>query len=58
MNQLPSRLPLNQQHDMRLETAGYLANFRLIPDDKEAGEWNVVADVYTTSAEIGYSGPP
>jgi len=55
VSQLPNRLPLNQQHDMRLETAGYLENFRLVPDDEEDGEWNVVADVYTTSTEIGRS---
>lgn len=52
---LPDRLPLNQQHDMRRDTAGYIENIRLVPDDKDTGEWNVIADVYTTSTEIGKS---
>lgn len=48
----PERLPLNQHHDMRKETLGYLENFRLLQSVNEADEWNVVADIYITSDDI------
>ena len=48
----PQRMPLNQQHDMRKETLGYLENFRLVPSASEADEWNVIADIYITSDDI------
>lgn len=37
---------------MRLETLGYFENFRIVPDEQEPGEWNVIADVYFTTENI------
>lgn len=48
----PPRMPLNQQHDMRKETLGCLENFRIVPSASEAGEWDVIADIYITSDDI------
>ncbi len=52
LSHYPQRMPLNQQHDMRKETLGYLENFRLVPSAAEANEWNVIADIYITSDDI------
>ena len=52
IERLPSRVPLNQHHDMRLETLGYLENLRLVPCVDEPDEWNVIADIYITSESV------
>jgi hypothetical protein len=52
LSSYPQKMPLNQQHDMRKETLGYLENFRLIPSVNETDEWNVIADIYITSDDI------
>ncbi len=48
----PARSPLNQQHDMRLETVGYLENFRVVQDTEDESEWNVIADVFLTKGDL------
>lgn len=40
------RQPLHQQHDLSLPVIGYIENFRVTPDDANAGEWHLVGDVY------------
>lgn len=52
LSKSPQRLPLNQQHDMRKKSLGYLENFRLVPSANEADEWNLIADIYITSDDI------
>ncbi|WP_027370109.1 hypothetical protein [Desulfovermiculus halophilus] len=46
------RIPLHQHHDMRLETLGYLKNFKVVPDEESSGEWLLKADVYFSCETI------
>jgi len=46
------RLPLNQQHDMRKETIGYIENYRVVPDENHPGEWLLKGEVYYTCENI------
>jgi len=46
------RIPLNQQHDMRRESIGYIENFKVVPDKSHHGEWLLIGDVYFTCKNI------
>lgn len=46
------RLPLNQQHDMNLDSVGYIENFRVVPSDNEEKEWSLIGDVYFHDVEL------
>jgi hypothetical protein len=39
------RMPLNQQHDLSLQSPGYAENLRVIPDDASPGDWTLIGDV-------------
>jgi hypothetical protein len=47
------RRPLNEQHDMRRRTVGWIENLRVVPDPDAEGEWALKGDVYCTSADLG-----
>lgn len=40
------RMPLNQQHDLALNSFGYAENLRIIPDEDSPGNWFLVGDVH------------
>lgn len=40
------RMPLNQQHDLSLNSPGYVENVCVIPDAGSPGDWSLVGDVY------------
>lgn len=47
-----TRLPLNQQHDMSLDHAGYIDNFDVVPADDEGKDWHLIGDVHFHDMEI------
>lgn len=48
----PPRMPLHQQHNMQLETIGYIENYRLAADPNEPNHYLVKADVYLTAETL------
>lgn len=46
------RLPLNQQHDMNLDSVGYIENFRVVLSDTEEKKWSLIGDVYFHDVEL------
>ena len=46
------RIPLHQQHDMSRKTAGFIENFRLIPDTEIHGEWRLIGDVSVEEGDV------
>lgn len=46
------RIPLNQQHDMSLQSVGYIENFKVIAAGNDQKEWNLVGDVYFHDIDI------
>lgn len=51
------RMPLNQRHDMKLGSTGFVENIRLVPDEGSPGDWSLVGDVsydpQTTEFPVG-----
>jgi hypothetical protein len=39
------RMPLNQQHDLSLVSPGFVENLRVVPDERNRGDWSLVGDV-------------
>ena len=46
------RVPLNQQHEMSLDTVGYIDNFKVVQAGVNKDEWNLVGDVYFHDVDI------
>lgn len=46
------RTPLNQEHDMSLDSVGYIENFKVIQSKTNKNEWNLVGDVYFHDVDI------
>ena len=40
------RMPMNQQHDLKLKSPGYIENLRLVPDKDGSDNWSLIGDVY------------
>lgn len=40
------RMPLNQQHDLSLKSAGYAENLRVVPDAGSPGDWSLIGDIH------------
>lgn len=53
-----AKQPLNQAHDLRMRSVGYIENFRLAPDPLQSGEWILIGDVYydTENLEVALGG--
>jgi len=43
---LPTRLPINIEHDMGRATTGYVENFRIAPVPRAEDEWMLIGDHY------------
>lgn len=52
------RMPLNQNHDLRMKSPGFLENLCLVEDAASPGDWSLVGDVYfdAESLEIALGG--
>lgn len=48
----PQRMPLHQQHDLGLDTVGYIENFHLTEDESDPEHFVVRADIYVTDDEV------
>jgi hypothetical protein len=46
------RMPLNQQHDLSLKSAGYIENLSVQPDEGSSGDWVLVGDVSFDSGTL------
>jgi hypothetical protein len=46
------RMPLNQQHDLSLQSPGYAENLQVVPDQSSPGDWNLVGDVYYSGERL------
>jgi hypothetical protein len=46
------RQPLNQDHDLTHNSAGYIENIRLIEDVNNTGEWSLIGDVYCDDSDL------
>ena len=46
------KFPLNQQHDMSMDTVGYIDNFNVVPSKNDPDEWNIIGDVYFHDVDI------
>jgi hypothetical protein len=49
--------PLNSEHDLSRPSAGYVENYRVVPDDANPDEWKLIGDVYVddevTPSQLG-----
>jgi len=50
---VPSRLPINIEHDMSHATTGYIENFRIAPVPNADGEWMLTGDLYLSELPTG-----
>lgn len=46
------RMPLNQQHDLSLESPGYVENLRVVKDESSPDDWTLVGDVSFDSGTL------
>ncbi|MDD5299604.1 MAG: hypothetical protein PHD65_03825 [Gallionella sp.] len=52
------RMPLNQNHDLRMQSPGFVENICVVEDEKSPGDWSLVGDVHydAESLEIALGG--
>jgi hypothetical protein len=46
------RLPLNQQHDLSLDTVGYIENFEVKPNESDPNEYALTGDIYFHDVDL------
>jgi hypothetical protein len=46
------RQPLNQHHDLTLPVIGHIENFRVVADEENPGNWQLIGDVFIESDDV------